>query len=140
MSRLKRKIIKNEAQKMNDQHGKIGIVGEGTRVKGDIKTMDNFRVEGFIEGNVITKSKLFLSETGQIDGDASAEVAEICGRFSGTLSVSGRLILRAGCVVTGNIRAEEFIIDEGAEFNGNVTTTPDSINNTNEEMPLSVAV
>ena len=105
-----------------DHLGKVGIVGEGTTVKGDIKTLDNFRIEGFIIGNVITGSKLFLSETGRVEGDIQADTAEIRGQFKGTMNIAGRLILRAGSVVTGNIQAEELMIDEGAELNGNVNT------------------
>ena len=69
-------------------------INEGTNIKGDIHSKGFFRIDGIIEGNVSTPSKVVLGKTGVIKGTLTCENADIEGKFVGNLDVSGTLSLK----------------------------------------------
>ena len=78
-------------------------INEGTKLKGDVTSTGFFRIDGVIEGNVKTPSKVVLGKTGVIIGTLTCENADIEGTFEGNLQVSGTLSLRATAVIDGDV-------------------------------------
>jgi cytoskeletal protein CcmA (bactofilin family) len=92
-------------------------INEGTRLKGDVSSTGFFRIDGIIEGNVKTPSKVVLGKTGYIKGTLACENADIEGKFEGKLHVSGTLSLRSTAVVDGDVIVGKLAVEPGATFN-----------------------
>lgn len=92
-------------------------INEGTKLKGDISSTGFFRIDGIIEGNVKTPSKVVLGKTGVIIGTLSCENADIEGRFEGNLQVTETLTLRSTAVVDGDVTVGKLAVEPGATMN-----------------------
>ena len=94
------------------------IIGKGTKLKGDLNTLGNLRVEGSVGGSIQTKAKVVLGETAVVEGSIAAQTAEIGGEVQGTIKVLGLLILKPTAVVNGDIVTSKLVLEVGARFNG----------------------
>ena len=92
-------------------------INEGTNIKGDIHSIGFFRIDGSIEGNVRTPSKVVLGKTGSIKGILTCENADIEGKFEGNMEVSGTLSLRATAHIIGDVIVGKLAVEPGAIFN-----------------------
>ena len=92
-------------------------INEGTKLKGDIQSKGFFRIDGEIDGNVSTPSKVVLGKTGVITGTLVCENADIEGSFDGKLDVSGTLTLKATAKITGDVVVGKLAVEPGATFN-----------------------
>ncbi len=92
-------------------------INEGTKLNGDISSTGFFRIDGKVEGNVKTPSKVVLGKTGVIIGTLTCENADIEGKFEGNLQVSGTLCLRSTAVVEGDVILGKLAVEPGAILN-----------------------
>ncbi len=92
-------------------------INEGTKLKGDIQSKGFFRIDGEIDGNVKTPSKVVIGKTGTITGTLTCENADIEGSFDGKLDVSGTLTLKATARITGDVVVGKLAVEPGATFN-----------------------
>lgn len=92
-------------------------ITEGTSITGDLVSKTGMRIDGNVQGNVKTPSKVVVGETGVIKGTLECENADIEGRFSGNMTISGTLTLRATAQVDGDVVAGKLAIEPGATFN-----------------------
>ena len=93
-------------------------IAAGTSIVGEIKSDGLFRMDGSLTGNLTTRGKLFVGESGVIKGDVVAASAIIAGEVEGTLQVDEMLELRATARVKGEISTNKLTIEPGAVFNG----------------------
>lgn len=96
-------------------------INEGTNIKGDIHSKGFFRIDGTIEGNVSTPSKVVLGKSGFIKGTLLCENADIEGKFVGNLDVSGTLSLRSSAHIEGEVVIGKLSVEPGATFNASCT-------------------
>lgn len=99
------------------------IIGTGTKFVGDIETNGDLRVDGIIEGNILSKGKLVLGVAGNIKGTIKCANAEIAGHFEGKVEVSELLSLRSSSVFKGEMSIGKLSIEPGAVFNGTCVMT-----------------
>jgi len=92
-------------------------INEGTKLVGEITSEGFFRIDGTIEGNVNTPSKVVIGKTGVINGTLSCENADIEGRIEGNLDVSGTLSLKSTAHIKGEVIAGKLAVEPGATFN-----------------------
>jgi len=92
-------------------------INEGTKLKGDVSSTGFFRIDGTVEGNVKTPSKVVLGKTGVIIGTLTCENADIEGKFEGNLQVSGTLSLRSTAVIEGDVTVGKLAVEPGATMN-----------------------
>lgn len=93
-------------------------IGKGTALYGDIETHGNLRIEGKVEGNIKTKSKIVLGKSSVVIGNITAQNAEIEGSVTGKVNVSDNLILKHTSVIKGDIITNRLIVESGSQFNG----------------------
>lgn len=123
----KNNIINNDAYSAN-------TIQNGTILKGEVESESNIRVDGRLEGTLITKGKLVVGETGVIVGDVKCENANIEGRIEGELIVNELLVLKQNATINGSIKTKKIVVEEGAVFNGSVKTGEQSqLKNTKKE-------
>ena len=92
-------------------------INEGTKLVGDVTSKGFFRIDGSIEGNVNTPSKVVLGRTGVINGTLTCDNADIEGRIEGNLDVSGTLCLKSTAHIKGEVVAGKLAVEPGATFN-----------------------
>jgi cytoskeletal protein CcmA (bactofilin family) len=96
-------------------------LGQGTVINGEINSDADIRIDGTVKGNVISKGKIVLGATGQIEGDIRSENAYVEGRVNGKVEVADLLILSKTAFVNGDIMIKKLVVEEGAKFNGKCT-------------------
>ena len=94
------------------------LIAAGTTVNGEIHSDHDLRIDGCIQGNVSSTSKIVVGATGSVEGNIEGIQADVAGRVQGNISVNELLQLRANSTVEGNISADKLQIDASASFNG----------------------
>jgi cytoskeletal protein CcmA (bactofilin family) len=94
------------------------VIGKGTILEGNVETFGNIRIEGKVTGNVKSKSKIALGNSSQIDGNITAQNADIEGEVKGRIEISEMLVLKATAVIHGDIITGKLVVEPGAVFNG----------------------
>jgi len=95
------------------------IIGEGTNVKGDVTVEGSIQVDGEFEGAIDATDTLVVGETGKVDGDANVANAVIGGRMYGNVIASGKIELKRGSQLLGDIKTRGLVIEDGVVFQGN---------------------
>ncbi len=101
----------------------INMLSEGTVVNGTIQTKDDIRIAGTVNGDLKVEGKCILSKTGVIKGKLEAQEADIAGAMEGENLITDRLTIRQTGVVKSDIRTRILLIEEGARFEGNCSTS-----------------
>ena len=107
--------------KTTDYSKEQNKIAKGTVFTGNITSEGAFRIEGIVEGNLKTNSKVVLSETGKITGDLECDQADIEGVIKGKVTVKNILSLKSTSFVEGEITTGELLVEPGANLNGNCT-------------------
>lgn len=94
------------------------IIGQGTKIVGDVETNGDIRIDGNIEGNVKSKGKVVIGSNGLIKGEVFCSNAELAGSLNGKINVSELLSLKASSKVDGDIKTGKLNIEPGAIFTG----------------------
>ena len=110
---------KNE--KATQSQGILNIIGQGTRITGDLVSNGDFRVDGAIEGSVKVGQRLVIGGTGKILGNIEADSATIAGHIKGNITVNNVLDLKPTAKIDGDIITNKMVIESGAQFNGRCT-------------------
>lgn len=102
---------------MADGTSSQNIISQGTKIVGDFNSEGDFRVDGSVEGNIKTAGKVVVGKSGFIKGTMQGTDAYFEGRFSGKLSLSGTLTLKASAHIEGEVVVGKLAVEPGATFN-----------------------
>jgi cytoskeletal protein CcmA (bactofilin family) len=99
-------------------------IGKTVVVRGDVKGSEDLVVEGRVEGTVVlAESRLTIGANATVAADLTAKDILIMGTVHGNIIASGRVEMRAGCQVQGDVRALRLAIEENAAYCGKVDLT-----------------
>jgi cytoskeletal protein CcmA (bactofilin family) len=99
-------------------------IGKTIVISGEVKGSEDLIVDGRVEGTIsLSESRLTIGPTANVAADLSARDILILGHVQGNVVASGRVELRAGCVVEGDIRALRLAVEDNAIFRGKVDLT-----------------
>jgi cytoskeletal protein CcmA (bactofilin family) len=99
-------------------------IGKSVIICGEVKGSEDLIVDGRIEGTVtLTESRLTIGPNANVQADLTARDVLIMGQVQGNVVASGRVELRAGCSVQGDIRALRLAVEDNAVFRGKVDLT-----------------
>jgi len=117
------------AKIIETENNVINQIGVGTEITGDVSTNGDIRFDGILNGNLKTRGKLVIGETGSVKGEIHCKNSVVEGKVDGKLNVNELLTLKATSSMTGDIVARRLAIEPGAKFSGNCsmpaeTTTP----------------
>ena len=109
------------------------IIAQGTKIKGDIESNGDFRIEGSIKGTIKVKGKVVIGESGDVEGQVFCQSADISGRAKIKMEVTELTSLRANCNFSGDIITKKISIEPGAIFSGTcqMGTTTNSTSSVN---------
>jgi len=97
---------------------KINMIGVGTSIEGNITSSENIRFDGILVGNLITKGKVFIGQSGKVVGEIRCKNCEVEGVVEGKVVVEELLSLRAMSKLYGDIHTGKLAIEPGAVFTG----------------------
>ncbi len=74
-----------------------------------------------MEGTIsLTESRLTIGAHAHVQANLMARDVVVLGALVGDIQAPGRVELRAGCMMTGDIRAGRLSVEENAVFSGKV--------------------
>lgn len=96
-------------------------IGKSVVISGEVKGSEDLIVDGRVEGTVtLTESRLTIGPNASVQADLFARDVLIQGKVNGNVVASGRVELRAGCSMEGNISAARLAVEDNAVFRGKV--------------------
>ncbi len=99
-------------------------IGKTVVIRGEVKGSEDLIVDGRVEGTVnLSESRLTIGPNANVAADLTGKDILVLGQVKGNIVASGRVELRAGCVVDGDIRALRLAVEDNAVFRGKVDLT-----------------
>ncbi|MFK5986580.1 MAG: polymer-forming cytoskeletal protein [Pseudomonadota bacterium] len=111
--------------KKNRHHGRINtIIGQATKIYGDIDFSGGLHIDGHIIGNIIStkddNASMTISEHGLVEGEIHIPNIIVNGTVEGNIYSSNHLELVKKARIHGNVYYNIIEIAVGAEINGNL--------------------
>ncbi len=99
-------------------------IGKSVLIRGEVKGSEELFVDGQVEGTIsLSESRLTVGPNAVLKADLSARDVLVMGNVQGNIVATGRVELRAGSQVSGDIRATRLAIEDNAIFRGKVDLT-----------------
>lgn len=111
-------LRRDEKEKGAQSDEIMAFLGKGTEFKGIITYSGTVRIDGKVEGEIVTQGKLIVGETAVINAEISAGTVICGGKISGNIRASQRVHLLSKAMMTGSVNTPNLIIEEGVSFNG----------------------
>jgi len=126
-----KKSINTTMAKSNNEaeHTSINLIGNGTTIKGEVKSNGDIRIDGTLIGQVYSKGKIVVGNTGVIEGEIYCQNADFSGNITAKVEVSELLTLKATSRLKGEIVTNKLAIEPGARFTGTCTMEKETLNN-----------
>jgi len=93
------------------------MIGDGTRVVGQVSVKGTVRIDGIVEGDVHA-DWVIVGETGKILGNTRSRGVVVGGSVEGNIEATETVELTGKASMTGEIRAPKLVVSEGAVFDG----------------------
>lgn len=93
------------------------MIGQGTKIIGDVISEGDLRIDGELEGTLKTNGRVIIGKEGYINGKIECNNADVEGKFSGELMVNNVLTAKSTANITGNVVVGQISTEPGASFN-----------------------
>jgi cytoskeletal protein CcmA (bactofilin family) len=104
----------------------INLIAKGTKITGDIVSDGDIRIDGELKGNIHSKGRLVVGDSGSIHGDIKCSSGEISGDIKGNIDVGELLSLKANSKIIGDIVTGKLAIEPGTIFFGSCQMNRDT--------------
>lgn len=98
--------------------GMHNVLSAGTVLTGNLVTQDDIRIDGVIEGNIISRGKIIIGNNGHVSGDVECQTLDLLGKVSGNILCEDTIVLRVTANLIGDITTQVIEIEPGARFTG----------------------
>ena len=96
-------------------------IGKSVQIRGEVKGSEDLLVDGEVEGTItLTESKLTIGPNARVMANVAARDVVILGKLNGSVTATGKVELRQGSNLIGDITAARLSIEENAIFTGKV--------------------
>ena len=96
-------------------------LGSSLHVKGDITGTEDLLIDGSIEGMIqLDEHKLTIGTAAKLKADIDARDVVVYGCVQGNVHATGRIEIKKGGSVIGDLRTAQVKIDDGADFKGSI--------------------
>lgn len=109
-------MFEKSSKSYTDLLGKTNRIVEGTKIKGDIESVADFRLDGHLVGNFHSKGKLVIGPAGSVTGDISAQNVDVEGKTEGKINVDDILNVKATATINGEVICGKLSVEPGAKF------------------------
>jgi cytoskeletal protein CcmA (bactofilin family) len=107
-------IFKSEG-KQSDLNG---FLDSGSHVNGELRFQTSFRVDGKLDGTVVSDGDLIVGDGGEVEGDLRVGQIVISGTVRGTIRAAKRVHISPSGKVFADVDTPSLIIEDGAVFEG----------------------
>jgi cytoskeletal protein CcmA (bactofilin family) len=116
------KSVESSSSSSREGHATLQqMVEQSFVIKGELTGTESLYIEGRIEGTIhLADSRLTVGRTGEILADIDAREIIVLGKVHGNCRASGRVDIRNGGSLMGNVITPRISIDDGAYFKGGV--------------------
>src|SRR5579872_1498152 len=116
--------ISNEGMaKMVGENGPARI-GKSIVIRGEVKGGEDLLIDGRVEGTVqLAENRLTIGPNANVAADLMARDVLVQGKVQGNIVATGRVELRSGCQLEGDIRAQRLAVEDNAVVRGKVDLT-----------------
>ena len=99
--------------------GGIGaFLDEGTEIEGKYACSGTVMLNGKLRGEIQAKDTLIVGANGSVHADVLAGNLIVHGEIVGNVTAAGRVELKSGARVTGDIEAPVIVMEEGVLLEG----------------------
>lgn len=99
-------------------------IGKSIVIRGEVKGGEDLVIDGRVEGTVqLAENRLTVGPNADVAADLTARDVLVLGKVHGNVTATGRVELRAGCTVEGDVRAYRLAIEDNAVLRGKVDLT-----------------
>ena len=102
----------------NNREDLRAFLGEGTNFKGVLAFEGTVRIDGKLEGEVVTEDTLIVGEKAIINAEINVGKIAISGKVTGNINAKDRVDIHSSGEVYGNIQTKILTIEEGVIFQG----------------------
>jgi cytoskeletal protein CcmA (bactofilin family) len=110
--------MSDKKQTPNLEVSNINRICENTKITGTIETTGDIRIDGSLDGTVMSTGRVVIGLKGKIKGDLHCSCIDVSGKIRGNIIANDVLILKEKSVLVGEITVQKLIIESGATFNG----------------------
>jgi cytoskeletal protein CcmA (bactofilin family) len=97
------------------------VIGRETKFRGEISGTTDLLIDGEVAGVIrLTGAKLTVRAEGRVLATISAQDVVVAGHVEGEVRAAGRVELRDGATVLGDVCSARLSIEEGATLRGGV--------------------
>jgi cytoskeletal protein CcmA (bactofilin family) len=99
-------------------------IGKSIIIRGEVKGGEDLVIDGRVEGTIqLAENRLTIGPNADVTADLAAHDVLVQGKVQGNVVATGRVELRAGCVLQGDVRAYRLAIEDNAILRGKVDLT-----------------
>ncbi|MDR0723662.1 MAG: polymer-forming cytoskeletal protein [Endomicrobium sp.] len=95
------------------------IVGEGTKLNGELDLNGLLRIDGDFTGKIKTNGKVLIGKNGRAKCTITASTVVVGGAIKGDIYSSEKVVILSSGIMIGNVFSPRLIIEEGVIFDGN---------------------
>jgi cytoskeletal protein CcmA (bactofilin family) len=102
------------------------VIGSGSKFVGSLDLQGFVRVDGDIDGSLVTEGRVFIGDAARIHGNVTAKSAMIGGIVLGDVIAPEGVRLFSSAAVVGDITTKHLVADEGVILHGHCIALKDS--------------
>src|SRR5260221_3403672 len=96
-------------------------IGKSVTIKGQIISKEDLVIDGSVEGSVeAMENRITIGPNGRVLANVKARDVVIVGHMKGNIDATGRVDIRKGANLVGDIRYAKISIEEGADLRGSL--------------------
>ena len=103
---------------LNGSTEDITIISNGVKLEGKITSVGSIRVDGTIQGDVISQGNVTVGEHGDVNGKINAGIIAIGGKVVGSVNAKEKLVLESKANLKGDLFTKILVVEAGARFDG----------------------
>jgi len=103
---------------LNGSTEDITIISNGVKLEGKITSGGSIRVDGTIQGDVISQGNVTVGEHGDVNGQMNAAIITIGGKVVGSVNAKEKLVLESKANLKGDLFTKILVVEAGARFDG----------------------
>jgi cytoskeletal protein CcmA (bactofilin family) len=103
---------------MEGNSEEITIISHGVKLEGTLTCEGSVRIDGTIQGDVISYGNVTVGEPGEINGQVNGQIIIIGGKVSGEINAKEKLTLESKSNLKGDVFTKILVVEAGAYFDG----------------------
>lgn len=107
------------AKKKNSESEINAFIGEGATVKGTLSFNGTVRIDGKLEGEVLSSGNLIVGQDAVVEADIRVGTVFVSGKVVGSIHAQDQIVLHKTAKVYGNLFTPSLLMEEGVFFQGN---------------------